>query len=257
MDYDFGGDAPDARAGQIRPAIHSGEAHGMNPCQAQIDAVRLALGAHADDRRAVAMSAYMRGRFPFLGISTPLRRAATAAFCRQPQEAEALLAVAGALWALPEREYHYVAVDLLARQWKTLGPEQVEALLVLAGRGAWWDTVDGLAGVVGDVLRRERRGGKDAQRCMDSALQHEDMWRRRVAMIHQLGWRAETDTGRLFGYALALAGEPDFFIRKAIGWALRDYARHDSSAVKAFLAGEGAGLSPLSRREAARHLGKA
>ncbi|NMG63597.1 DNA alkylation repair protein [Azoarcus indigens] len=228
----------------------------MHPYQAQLEAVQQALKGEADSMRAAAMRAYMRGRFPFLGVPTPLRRTATAAFCRQPLDAEVLLGMAEALWALPEREYQYVAVDLLGRQWKTLGPAHVEALLALASRGAWWDTVDSLAGVIGDLLRRARRrdGAEDVQRCMDCALQHEDPWRRRVAMIHQLGWRAETDSDRLFRYALALSGEPDFFIRKAIGWALRDYARHDPAAVLAFLQGEGGRLSPLSRREAGRHL---
>ncbi|NMG36889.1 DNA alkylation repair protein [Azoarcus sp. TTM-91] len=229
----------------------------MNPYQTYLEAVRGMLAGHADASRAEAMRAYMRGRFLFLGVPMPLRRSATAAFCRQPLEAQALLGVADALWTLPEREYHYVAVDLLARQWKTLTPAHVEALLALAARGAWWDTVDSLAGVVGDLLRRARRSGAvDAQSGMDDALQHENLWRRRVAMIHQLGWRAETDSGRLFRYALALAGEPDFFIRKAIGWALRDYARHDPAAVLAFLQGEGGRLSSLSRREAGRHLGR-
>jgi 3-methyladenine DNA glycosylase AlkD len=90
---------------------------------------------------------------------------------------------------------------------------------------------------------------------MDVALRHPNMWVRRVAMLHQLGWRAETDTSRLFFYASELAAEPDFFIRKAIGWALRDYARHDPQAVRSFLQDARDRFSPLSIREAAKHLG--
>jgi 3-methyladenine DNA glycosylase AlkD len=72
-------------------------------------------------------------------------------------------------------------------------------------------------------------------------------------MLHQLGWRLETDRDRLFGYATTLAHEKEFFIRKAIGWALRDYARWDGAAVRAFVAAHEGVLSPLSRREALKH----
>jgi 3-methyladenine DNA glycosylase AlkD len=89
---------------------------------------------------------------------------------------------------------------------------------------------------------------------MDAALEHADFWLRRIAMLHQLGWRADTDVERLFGYARQLAPEAEFFIRKAIGWALRDYARHDPAAVGDFLARHAGVLSPLTRREAGKHL---
>lgn len=90
---------------------------------------------------------------------------------------------------------------------------------------------------------------------MDDCLAHTHLWVRRVAMLHQLGWKAHTDQHRLFRYALALASEKDFFIRKAIGWALRDHARHQPDAVRAFLAQHAQHLSDLTRREAGKHLG--
>jgi 3-methyladenine DNA glycosylase AlkD len=77
---------------------------------------------------------------------------------------------------------------------------------------------------------------------------------RRSALLHKLGWRLDTDTTRLFGYALKLADEKEFFIRKAIGWALRDYARWNPQAVTNFLAEHRAVLSGLTLREAAKHL---
>ena len=94
----------------------------------------------------------------------------------------------------------------------------------------------------------------DAQLTMDAALRHDCLWVRRIAVIHQLGWRLETDTERLFGYAETLAPESDFFIRKAIGWALRDYARWNPQAVRDFVAAMGGRLSPLSAREAMRRI---
>jgi 3-methyladenine DNA glycosylase AlkD len=89
---------------------------------------------------------------------------------------------------------------------------------------------------------------------MDAALHDESFWIRRIAMTHQLGWRLETDEARLFGYALRLAPEREFFIRKAVGWALRDYAKWAPQAVGGFVAAHRERLSPLTLREATKHL---
>jgi 3-methyladenine DNA glycosylase AlkD len=89
---------------------------------------------------------------------------------------------------------------------------------------------------------------------MDEALHHPSLWVRRVAMLHQLGWRQHTDSQRLFAHALALGGEKEFFIRKAIGWALRDLARTQPDAVREFLCTQAGNLSALTRREASKHL---
>ena len=200
------------------------------------------------------MRAYMRDQFEFLGIQAVPRRQATAALLRPKRPPEELLSIASQLWSLPQREYQYLAVDLLGRQCKALGMPHLDALLALVQQRSWWDTVDGLAGVVGDIVRAALKQDAYAQAAMDAALKHDNLWVRRIAMLHQLGWRAETDTTRLFGYALELAHETDFFIRKAIGWALRDYARHDPQAVSLFLRQQQHRLSGLTRREAARHL---
>jgi 3-methyladenine DNA glycosylase AlkD len=167
---------------------------------------------------------------------------------------KALLTAAALLYDLPEREYRYAASDLLARHVGRLDMSAIASLLALAQRDSWWDTVDGLAGIVGDVVRAARRKEPDAQAAMDAALRHDCLWVRRIAMIHQLGWRLETDTARLFGYAETLAPESDFFIRKAIGWALRDYARWNPPAVRDFAAAMSGRLSPLSAREATRRI---
>lgn len=213
-----------------------------------------ALALLADPARAAAMAAYMRHQFCFLGIQTPARRLATRPLLKQPLPAATLLATAQALWALPEREYQYAAVDLLARQWRQLSPAHLPDLLALVQQKSWWDTVDGLAGVVGDLLHRAKPTDPQAQAPMDAALHHPDFWVRRIALLHQLGWKADTDEARLFGYALSLGHESEFFIRKAIGWALRDYARHRPEAVRSFLETHRAKLSGLTVREAGKHL---
>jgi 3-methyladenine DNA glycosylase AlkD len=212
------------------------------------------LSGLADPARAVAMRAYMRDQFPFLGIPTPARRAALKPLLKADFDQKRLLTAADQLWRLPGREYRYAAIDLLARHVARLELSAVAPLLDLAQREPWWDTVDGLAGIVGDVLRAARRNDPGAQAAMDAALRHDCLWVRRIAMIHQLGWRLETDSTRLFGYAQTLAPEDDFFIRKAIGWALRDYARWNPQAVRDFVAAMGGRLSPLSAREATRRI---
>lgn len=213
------------------------------------------LAALADPVRAAPMSAYMRHRFAYLGIPTPLRRQALRPILKilKAATADELLDLARLLWASPHRECQYAAIDILARHWKTLRGADVATVLALVSDKSWWDTVDALAGVIGDLIRRERT----LQESMDAELHSPDLWRRRVAMIHQLGWRADTDTNRLFSYARQLAPEREFFIRKAIGWALRDYAWHDPEAIRRFLHENGAQLSPLSKREAGKNLGAA
>jgi 3-methyladenine DNA glycosylase AlkD len=89
---------------------------------------------------------------------------------------------------------------------------------------------------------------------MDEALMHENMWKRRIALLHQLGWRDKVDTEHLFKYSTALSPEQEFFIQKAIGWASRDYARHDPQAIRDHTLKERSRLSALSFREANKHL---
>ena len=219
------------------------------------EVLKIALEAVAEPGRAAPMQAYMRDQFVFLGVAAPQRRLAVKALLANLRGvgADVLLEHAQLLWQQPQREYQHVALDMLALHRRQLGVEHLPALLGLARQRAWWDSVDGMAGIVGDVLQAELRRGGDGHAHMDAALQHEDFWLRRIAMLHQLGWRADTDAGWLFGAALALAHEDEFFIRKAIGWALRDYARHAPAAVAAFAGAHRQQLSPLSYREALKH----
>jgi 3-methyladenine DNA glycosylase AlkD len=89
---------------------------------------------------------------------------------------------------------------------------------------------------------------------MDEWLLNSDFWVRRSAMIHQLGWRQHTDTDRLSHYAMQLSGESEFFIRKAIGWAFRDYSKHDPVFVRSFMDKNGASFSNLTVSEATKNL---
>jgi 3-methyladenine DNA glycosylase AlkD len=212
-----------------------------------------ALKPLADAQKAVGMAAYMRGQFVYLGVSTPDHRAAIGPLIREfkPESAVELCAAVDALWKKREREYQYVALGLLGRYNAVLSAADMPWLLGLVQQKSWWDTVDSLAKTVGAVVRQSGAKGKQQ---MDRAARHKDFWVRRIAMLHQLGWRGETDTARLFDYARLLAPEKEFFIRKAIGWGLRDYAWHDWRAIEAFLQAEGKQFSGLTRREAAKNI---
>lgn len=215
-----------------------------------VDAIQAALGALANPDHAKPMQAYMRDQFAFLGIPTPQRRAAVKALFEVELSAEQALDLAQRLWQQPEREYRYVAIDLLAKQQRQLKPEHIPSLLALARQEPWWDTVDNLSSVINKIIRRF----PEAQNQMDDALNHPCFWTRRTAMIHQLGWRTNTDESRLLAYALQLAPETEFFIRKAIGWALRDYARWQPEAVCQFVQTYSSSLSGLSQREALKRI---
>lgn len=215
--------------------------------------VEAALAPLADPARAASMRAYMGDQFPFLGLPAPVRRAAVQALVAGPwASADALLDAAGALWQRTEREYRYTAIDLLLRHRRRLDVGHVDAMRALLETDPWWDTVDGLTAVLGKVIHGADRAAGQGR--MDAWVADAGFWVRRAAMLHQLGWRLDTDRQRLFGYAVRLAGEQEFFIRKAIGWALRDYARWDGEAVRTFVAEHEGVLSPLSRREALKHV---
>lgn len=217
-----------------------------------LDRWRSALPAAADPTRAPQMAAYMQDRFAFFGIVADERRRRQRAALDGvgPLDEHDLLAAARGAWALPEREYQYAACDLLRSRVGTLTPAALPTLRWLVTTRSWWDTVDALAAhVVGGVIHRHR----GAQVLMDDWIGAEDLWLARTALLHQLTWKADTDADRLFAYCVARAADRAFFVRKAIGWALRQHARTDPEAVWAFVDAHVDELSPLSVREATRH----
>ncbi|MEU4691333.1 DNA alkylation repair protein [Actinoplanes sp. NPDC023714] len=206
-----------------------------------------------DPERAVGMEAYMRDQFAFHGLPSPIRRARARAALTGlgPWSADDLRAVALACWDREEREFQQFACDLLTAHVTVPGPDFLGTLRILITTKSWWDTIDPLATrVVAGLVRRHPA----LVARMDEWHREENMWLVRTAILHQLHYGAATDTDRLFGYCAAQARHPDFFVRKAIGWALRQYARTDPAEVRAFLAEHAADLSPLSIREASKHL---
>ncbi len=210
-------------------------------------------GAARDPERAVQTEAYMRDQFPFLGIPAPAQRAlgrSVLAGLPRPTE-EDLRTVALACWSLGEREYQYFARDWLRAHVAVPGPGFLATVATLITTHSWWDTVDPLATrVVGGLVRRHPRLGAE----MDAWSAGPDLWLIRTAILHQLHYGTQTDTDRLFGYCTRQASHRDFFVRKAIGWSLRQYARTDPEAVSRYVRDNRDRLSPLSIREATKRL---
>jgi 3-methyladenine DNA glycosylase AlkD len=191
------------------------------------------------------MSAYLRDQFPCLGITLPRLRALLRDL-PQPAAEEAV-SWAQACWALPEREYQYVGLFGLQSAARRLPPTCLPDLQRLITTKSWWDTVDGLAThVVGTLVLRHPELTSE----MDLWVRASNFWLVRTAILHQERWKSKTDARRLFSYCELRAGDREFFIRKAIGWALRSYAAVDPAAVERFVRDHEQALSGLSRREA-------
>ena len=211
------------------------------------------LEAVADPGRAPAMEKYMKGIAPFLGVSTPARRAATRDWIRGfdpgPEAAE-LLATAGELVTEPEREFAYLAIDLAARHARALPESSLLALRDLALERPWWDTVDAWSTLIGRLgLRHRSWDHQVAGWAVDGRL-----WVRRIALVFQVGRRDAVDLELLFAACEANLADHDFFMRKGIGWGLRDAARTHPDEVRAFVAAHRGRMSGLSIREATKHL---
>jgi 3-methyladenine DNA glycosylase AlkD len=165
---------------------------------------------------------------------------------------EALGATAAALWrGATHREHRYAATELTGLPIAAGEPALLPLHEEMVVTGAWWDHVDAVAPRLGRLLLAHPARVRPVLLDWSRA---EDRWKRRASIIAQLGARSRTDVDLLTAVVDANAGDPDVFVRKAIGWALRDLGRTDPDWVRAFVAARGTTLSPLSRREATRRL---
>jgi 3-methyladenine DNA glycosylase AlkD len=219
--------------------------------------VREGLAHHADPVRAAGMQAYMKSAMPYRGVQTPLQRVIfRAAFdAHELGDSEAWHDTLLALWRGARfREERYAAIALAGccryAPFQTLQTLPLYDELIVTG--AWWDYVDAIATQrIGGLLARFpgrmkpllRRWSRDA-----------NPWRRRAAILAQITFKQRTDTALLFDGIEPNLGDREFFIRKAIGWALRQYAWTDPDAIRAYVARHEGELSALSRREALKNI---
>lgn len=210
--------------------------------------LQAAFEANANPDSAAPMKKYMREKFEYLGIKTPLRRSLVKEFFANhglPPLSE-LNALVERLWQMPYREYQYTALGFLGKREKDLTPEHVPLLETLLTTKSWWDTVDGLAATqVGGLFARfpeirDTHIGRWRRR--------ENIWLRRTTLIFQLRYKENTDEDLLFSLINENLTDKEFFIQKAVGWSLREYSKSSPTAVQQFVADTD--LSPLAHREA-------
>jgi 3-methyladenine DNA glycosylase AlkD len=219
---------------------------------------RAALAAVADPGQAAPMQAYMKSAMPFLGVQKPARASALRPVLlhhRLPDR-ETWEATVRALWdGASHREHRYAAIDLARHRPYARWATDLRSLHLydhLIVTGAWWDYVDDVAiRLVGPLLRQHPN---EMDRVVRQWSRDSDRWRRRAAVISQVGAREATDLTLLTACVLDNAADTDFFLRKAIGWALREYAKTDPEWVFGFVTAHKSRLSPLSVREATRNL---
>jgi 3-methyladenine DNA glycosylase AlkD len=212
------------------------------------------LRALADSIKAAPMQAYMKDHCTFLGVPSPDRRAAQRRAwlgLAKPTEAELSTAVR-TLWALDEREFQYAAIDLIAKFHKVCSVDFVTNVSYeLITTKSWWDTVDGLQHAVEPFVVRF----PGLKALMREWLESDNIWVARSAILHQLHRKQNTDAAMLFEFCTVRATDKEFFIAKAIGWALREYSYVDEHAVRAFIE-RTPQLQPLSKREGLKALNR-
>lgn len=216
----------------------------------RVDEIRARLRAAADPSRAAGQQAYLKSDLPFLGVRVPdTRRIARAVVAGEP-DAAVIIEDAQQLWDVAShREERYAAMMLLAVPPARADLRIVPLIERMVRAGRWWDITDELSGRIRELLDAHPRDGEALVRgwCVS-----EEMWLRRLAILSQLGRRGQTDLHLLADALRPNLRDGEFFIRKAIGWALRDAARSYPEWVDAYVAAHA--LSPLSRREALKHL---
>jgi 3-methyladenine DNA glycosylase AlkD len=220
-------------------------------------AIRSALAEAANPERAPGMQAYMKSEMPYRGISAPEMRAITKrVFADHPlATCDMWRAAVLELWREARfREERYAAIALLAhrahRACRT--PDVLPMYEEMITTGAWWDYVDEMAHHIGEILRLHPAKMRPVMRAWSI---DQDLWKRRVSIICQISFKKDTDLDLLYANIEPNVAERSFFIRKAIGWALRAYAWTDPKEVARYVAANESRLSGLSRREAIKNIG--
>lgn len=230
--------------------------------------------AQANPQTAAAQAAYMRNQFEFIGLKTPERRELSKNFLSEKIRSNQIdWPMVWALWYLPERDFQYLACDYLVKMKKYLQFSDMEKIKKLAVTKSWWDTVDNLDELVGALLlpKKDKKGREITDENFSEQGQREkilteiknwasdeNFWVRRLAIDCQLTFKEKTDTELLkFVIEQNLVGSQfadEFFINKAIGWALRDFSKSNPVWVKNFLHEHEEKMAKLSLREASKYL---
>lgn len=218
---------------------------------------------HKNPEKIDGMESYMRHQFKFLGLQAKERRQLARTFlnseikeaksrCDQTDSSKSIVDwnLLYTLWEQPEREFQLIGIDYLKALEDDLVPADFPQLRQLVKTKSWWDTVDFLAKNIGKMVQKEPTLIDDMYRW---SLE-DNIWIRRVSILQQLSLKDETNTDLLAAVILNNVSDEKFFIKKAIGWALREYAKTDEEWVRRFIARHKEELSALSYREATKNL---
>lgn len=210
-----------------------------------------ALAPLANTEKALAMKSYMKNQFEFLGIQTPERRKIGKHQLKQNtiQDERELKIILKELWMLPQREFQYCAIEILLYYKKFWQQEIIEVIEYLLTTKSWWDTVDFVASdIAGSYFKMFPAQIKKVTGRWNNST---NFWLQRTSLLFQKSYRKDTDRDLLADYIVHLAGSKEFFIQKAIGWVLREYAKTNPAWVKDFVNKNK--LASLSQREATKH----
>ncbi len=210
------------------------------------------LKEYADDARAQKMKAYLRDQFECLGVIAPDRRKLTQAFFTGYRfNHDQLLEFIELSWNCPYREMQQEAIEIIRKHMKLLSFDDLPYIETIIIRKSWWDTIDGIASnIVGSIVKKDEKRKLD---WINKWSLSENIWLKRVAILHQLKYRDELDTNILELTIERANGTKEFFLNKAIGWMLRQYGKFNPEYVKEYVASHT--LHPLSVREALKGIG--
>ena len=204
----------------------------------------------ANPEDAIHMKAYMKDQFEFLGVKTPVRRKLSKVFFKKNSSLAIDWTFIHQAWDNPYREMQYVVLDYLQLKQKALTPSDLPKIKKLAQTKPWWDTIDFLCRSVGYISLHY----PETKKIVLDWSRDEDFWLRRLAIEHQLLQKEETDVQLLEQILINNLNQTEFFINKAIGWALRDYSKTNPDWVLEFIEKYKDKLSKLSIKEGSKYL---
>lgn len=206
---------------------------------------------HSNPERAISMSKYMKDQFSFYGIAAADRKNLYKDFLKTEKKQGSIdWEFINQCYSDAHREFHYLAYEYLLAMKKQLSFEDISSVKVLVKKKSWWDTVDMLAQVVGNIALKDSHVDEE----MLAWSQEENIWVQRIAILYQLRFKEKTNTTQLEQILLNCVGTNEFFINKAIGWALREYSKTNPDWVRTFLENHQAQMANLSIREASKYL---
>ncbi|NLY86066.1 MAG: DNA alkylation repair protein [Tissierellia bacterium] len=203
-----------------------------------------------NEENAVPMAKYMKNQFPFLGLKKPDRTALSKGFLNEKKKDKEIdWDFIFRCYELPEREFQYLAIDYMSKVANLFQPDDMKRIEKLITTKSWWDTVDAISPIVGHIAMKYP---EIKETILTKWMESDNIWLKRVSILFQLKYKDKTDTEFLEKAILKNANTNEFFINKAIGWALREYSKTNKEWVRSFI--ENNKLSKLSVREGSKYI---